>query len=65
MKGSVYERKQFIDLSKQWDSVADTMWTLSETGQSELLNNMSEVIKSISEHETTLFTSLQNALRTK
>ena len=57
--------KQFIDLSKQWDSVADVMWTLSETGQSELLNNMSEVIKSISEHETTLFTNLQNALRTK
>lgn len=57
--------KQFIDLSKQWDSVAAVMWTLFETGQSELLNSMSEVIKSISEHETILFTSLQNVLRTK
>jgi len=40
----------------QWDIVADSMWKLFETGQSELLSSMSESIKNIYEKETDLLT---------
>lgn len=51
---------QFILLSKQWDMVADDMWTLHETGQPELLIRMSENINNLYEQETDLLTKLQS-----
>lgn len=53
---------QFIILSEQWDMVADNMWKLFETGQSELLNSMSRSIKNLYEWETDLLTKLQDAI---
>lgn len=42
--------RQFLTLSDQWDNVADDMWKLSQSGQSELLNQISK--KTIGLHDT-------------
>jgi len=55
--------ERFIVLAEQWDMVANNMWKLSEaSNQTELLNDMSEIIKNIYEQETALFSELQNVI---
>lgn len=52
----------YIEISKRWDEVADLMWKLSETGTSQLLQEMSNIIKEIHTKETAVLTELQEII---
>ncbi|MGJ0895711.1 BtrH N-terminal domain-containing protein [Thomasclavelia ramosa] len=52
--------KEFINASKLWDNIADTLWQLSLNGNLELLSQMSTSIFQIYEIEKALFHSLSD-----
>lgn len=49
---------QFLTLSAQWDNVANDMWKLSQSGQSELLNQISKKITELRDVEYDLLSKL-------
>ena len=49
----------YINISKEWDKLADLMWKLSETANIELLHEMSDIVKRLRIEETTVLTELQ------
>ncbi len=49
----------YIDISEKWDKVGDCMWELSQTGEKQLLQDMSDRIKEIYAEETRVLTRLQ------
>jgi hypothetical protein len=49
---------QYIGLSSQWDTLADMLWDLGETGQINLLKPMSEQIEKIGQVEKSLLEQL-------
>lgn len=49
----------YIEISKQWDEVGQLMWKLSETGNIELLQEMSDIIKDLHTKETIVLTELK------
>ena len=53
--------QKFIDVSKQWDLIADDMWQLFQTGDAELLKKMSSVTK-IYEIEKGLYNALGSCM---
>lgn len=50
---------EYIGVSEKWDKVGDLMWKLSETGNKQLLQEMSHIIKEIHIEETHILTKLQ------
>jgi len=50
---------RFIEISEQWDLVANLMWKLSETGNPDLLKEMSLIIMGLYHEEVDTFTELQ------
>lgn len=61
LKDPVIERLggQFAAAAKKWDEVGDKMWTLSETGSFNLLDNISDMIGDLYLTETEILTKLQ------
>lgn len=51
---------RYIDLGGQWDMLADSMWTLGENGDTDLLCVMSEQIARLGETEKLLLTQLES-----
>lgn len=52
--------KGFLSVGDLWDDIADRLWTLSETGDIELLPDISETARTIHTLETELFQELLN-----
>ena len=44
--------EEFINISEKWDKVGDFMWNLYESGDKQLLIEMSDIIKEIHKDET-------------
>lgn len=54
--------QKFIDVSKQWDLIADDMWQLFQTGDAELLKKMSTSVTKIYEIEKGLYNALGSCM---
>lgn len=64
-KGLAEIGNAFIALSQKWDLLAKSMWQLGETGNTNLLGEMSNQISFLYENETTLFMQLHTVISTK
>lgn len=53
---------KLIEISKQWDQIADYMWQLSESKNLDLLNIMSDRIKELHKKESSVFLELKNTV---
>lgn len=53
----------YISLSEQWDLLADSMWTLGESGELDILKSMSEQIFDLYEKEKNLLMQLRTFTR--
>ncbi|MDO4273972.1 MAG: BtrH N-terminal domain-containing protein [Eubacteriales bacterium] len=51
--------RQFLDIGKQWDKIAEYLWQLSLDGDISLLHIMSEIIEDIYQQEIKLYESLR------
>lgn len=49
----------YVDISKEWDSISDLMWQLYETGDVNLLQKISNILKDIHSRETMVLTELR------
>jgi hypothetical protein len=54
---------EYIAISEKWDEVGSLMWRLSETGDKQLLVEMSDIIKEIHTKETDVLTKLQEIIK--
>lgn len=54
---------RFLAVADQWDTVADAMWALSETGDTDLLAGISVKVEDIHTQETELFQELLDLKR--
>lgn len=62
INGFQHAGEQYIKISEQWEKIAEKLWLLSETGEVDILKEISLIAKEIFDAERTVLSSLYNNL---